>query len=1748
MNYLLGKQIKQYQIEALLGEGGMGVVYRAYDLNHDRFVALKVLHDHLSLQDNYRRHFLQEAEATANLDHPGIVKTLDYGHEGNLVFMAMEELKGGTLKEYIAQMRWGGRAVDVADALDVAGQIAEGLQYAHHKGIVHRDVKPSNILIAVDANGKKRVALADFGVATITNDASSDETGPFHGSLSYMSPEQYMGAPLDGRSDLYSLGVTLYEMLTGQLPFAFKSAANSAHQHINETPPLPSTLNSQIPPTVDGAVMRALAKKPEDRPGNGSLMAEEFYQIMPQAMVGGMAASAESNNSYAPQLAYQTPESVTQLENPALVARVDMASRVDFNSTWTQGAFRLFVIHQWERARIVSLDDNVISLGRSTKNQIVINDPTISRHHIQLERVGDGWQVIDLGGTNGTFLEGVALEPHMPEPWLGHQILRVGTYFLQWQPFAKRPAQQAPALPVSSESRPASGVIAAAGVVAAGVVAGAVMEGDEGEGTAEFMEAAVAFSNTDLIEIVGLPTQIQLTPGDENSFNVTVLNHGNAIEDATPSIVGLNQEWISFSDTELKLMPGDQHDVEVTINLPLDSQSTAGTHDMHFVIETQSQLRVDKAAEAIIEPFLSSDYDLHPQEIRERERTRLTVTNTGNQPVVYEISPSNNTDSVQFLFEKPNNVLDYDYKKDEIKKYITVAAGESANVEFYARPKRQWNRLPRRAIFVRTVRYPFIVELVTDDGEAETDSALDAEVAFAPLIGWLPLFLLLFLLCFGGSAAGYAVFTAQQALASANAELNTVQQESAAAQMEANVVGNRATEDAVAALATIQAAGSDEERASLAAQATADAAVSQATVVAAEAAASNAASAAATAAAARDEIVADNNNTNNDPPTNITLSTESVAENNTVNASIASISAEDPNLLDTNITFSLVSGTGGTNNDLFVIDGDQLIALNSFDFETKASYEILIEANDGNGGTYQEAFVIAVTNVDDDPVITVSNMSVDESTGTASVTVSLTGNSGQDISVNYITGDSGAKAGTDYSATNGSLVWEAGDTADKTISITIADDAFDETDETFNVAFSDASNAKLSADTLVVTITDNDGQPSISIADITVGENDSTATVTAVLSGTSGTDVTVAYATSDNTAAAGKDYTAASGTLTWAAGETGNQTFTISLTDDAVDESTEVIDVTLSKVTNATLSDATSTVSITDADSSPTITIADMTIGENNTSVDMTVTLAGSSSSVVTVDYAASAVTASSTDFTDGSSGTVTWAAEETGAKTFSISLSNDTIFEGDETFSVALDKAVNAIISTGTAVVTITDDDSIPAVSVADVSASESAGTIDVVVALSGASATNVTVSYVSSIDSSLGTSGASSADFTTVSGSLTWTAGDTGNKTVTIPLTSDNIDELDESFNFTLSNPTPSTSLQFANTGDETAKITITDDDAAPVLALASTAVTVTESAGPATINVSITGESSQVVTVDCVTANSGSTPAATSGSDYTALAAGSQTLTWAAGDTAAKSCSVVLATNDGNEPDSETFALNLSSAANATLDAANDNATVTISDSDAAPQISVSDFSLTEGDTGTNQSASFNVTLSSASESNVTVAYTVTAGTATVTDDYLISPVNGTVSFAAGETSKTVVVTVVGDDVFEADETVLIAIGGATDDIVGTTDVATILDASGTGTITNNDAAPNISVAVSSGNPFTETTGGVAVFEVSIDRLSSVTTTVQYDTASGTATSGTDFTALTAQTLTWGPNTNDTKLISVTITADNIYENPR
>lgn len=249
----------RYEIVSELGQGAMGVVYKATDPLIDRVVAIKTITLSLAQEekDEYEARFYQEAKAAGRLSHPNIVTIYDVGRSGDVAYIAMEFLQGRELRDILND----GQRLPVNFVLDVVAQVALGLAYAHENGIVHRDVKPSNIMVSADGH----VKITDFGIARMASAAVRTQTGMVLGSPKYMSPEQVMGKLTDQRSDIFSLGVMLYEMLTGQAPFAGENVNAIMYQTLNSVPPPPSTLNSSVPDMLNFIVAKALAKDIEDR-------------------------------------------------------------------------------------------------------------------------------------------------------------------------------------------------------------------------------------------------------------------------------------------------------------------------------------------------------------------------------------------------------------------------------------------------------------------------------------------------------------------------------------------------------------------------------------------------------------------------------------------------------------------------------------------------------------------------------------------------------------------------------------------------------------------------------------------------------------------------------------------------------------------------------------------------------------------------------------------------------------------------------------------------------------------------------------------------------------------------------------------------------------------------------------------------------------------------------------------------------------------------------------------------------------------------------------------------------------------------------------------------------------------------------------------------------------------------------------------------------------------------------------------
>jgi eukaryotic-like serine/threonine-protein kinase len=249
----------RYRLDEVIGRGGMSTVYRATDLSLDRVVAVKVAMDPLLERDPvYASRFKREARAAAGISNPGVATVYDAGADGPTRYIVMEYVEG---RDLAAILRDGGPLAP-SRAAGIAEQVADTLAAAHAAGIVHRDIKPGNIMVTPEG----RIKVLDFGIARTTDGVNLTQTASVLGTAPYMSPEQAMGQPADARSDIYSLGCVLYEMLTGKPPFMGDLPAAVLHQHVRVAPKSPRALNPDVPPALDALVLQMLAKSPEDRP------------------------------------------------------------------------------------------------------------------------------------------------------------------------------------------------------------------------------------------------------------------------------------------------------------------------------------------------------------------------------------------------------------------------------------------------------------------------------------------------------------------------------------------------------------------------------------------------------------------------------------------------------------------------------------------------------------------------------------------------------------------------------------------------------------------------------------------------------------------------------------------------------------------------------------------------------------------------------------------------------------------------------------------------------------------------------------------------------------------------------------------------------------------------------------------------------------------------------------------------------------------------------------------------------------------------------------------------------------------------------------------------------------------------------------------------------------------------------------------------------------------------------------------
>ncbi len=452
MTELSGLTLGQFLVLEQIGQGGMARVYKAYQTSLDRYVAIKVIAagDEEARDQAFLLRFASEARLIARLTHPNIVPVHDFGEQGGWAYIVMEYIPGGTLRDQLVQAEATTPRIALGHSIELIQQAALALDFAHSRGVVHRDVKPGNMLLrTVD-----QLLLSDFGIAAIleANKAFS-RSGANVGTPQYMAPEQGTpGATVDGRTDIYALGVVLFHCVTGQLPFYADTPVGILMQHMREPVPRPSALVPGLPQTVEQIILRAMEKDPAARFQQAREMADQLSVATAELRGMGVRMRVPARhfgNGEAPAMVPPTvrgdPDAPGTCFRCGAVndPRNRYCTSCGYDLSGRRAALDRFLLPNGRplRCRVLlrngplagrsfTLHQDATTLGRTVGNDIVLSDPTVSRFHARLVFHNGQWYLEDLNSSNGTCVNGVRIS--RPAPLVEGDELRLGDEVLDF--------------------------------------------------------------------------------------------------------------------------------------------------------------------------------------------------------------------------------------------------------------------------------------------------------------------------------------------------------------------------------------------------------------------------------------------------------------------------------------------------------------------------------------------------------------------------------------------------------------------------------------------------------------------------------------------------------------------------------------------------------------------------------------------------------------------------------------------------------------------------------------------------------------------------------------------------------------------------------------------------------------------------------------------------------------------------------------------------------------------------------------------------------------------------------------------------------------------------------------------------------------------------------------------------------------------------------------------------------------------
>ncbi len=659
MDTYIGHQLDQYKIEAHIGSGSSGTVYRATDLNLERAVALKLLKPSLTKQPARQQQILQAAQSASRLSHPAIVPFYNFGQQNGHLYLVTAHVDGISLERVLALLAQEDRVLRLDETLHIIAQIAEGLGYAHQAGILHGDLKPGNILLKSlerplrSGEPSLKAMLADFGLSPIPDTGipkglTPEMARPLQRYLPYLAPERQAGHTVDGRSDIYSLGVILHQLIAG----AQFAPLPDHRQPLRE-------LRPGVPADIANIVAKATAYAAADRYQMAEQLGDDLRQaasrltaadtllFAPQATVVDLRTLLDEDQATAlvqpsltslaetavPAPPPPQPDVQDEEENTPVLPVIGQAPQPEREPDQEPTILRaspppaigdqIVITGQGRAPRHFGMNKVQITIGRASDNDIVLSSLDVSRHHARLEQVGNGWRIVDVESRGGTFYNGRKINPKKPELWQPGQKLQIGPYFLQWQlagEIDSNPEAQTPAEPVTELFQVA----------------------------AEGSQVQASHSN---FSVALNPTQTTLAPGEQTHLQIDLFNQSSSILVVKISLTGLPEIATLAQDT-VSMTPGARATVPLTLQLPAVEQPLlAGQHPFQLLLHAEGP-PVETAVlqgQLTILPEEQFELSIWPAHVADGGTCRVMVRNDGNVHSTVQLTAQDPAGKLQFF-------------------------------------------------------------------------------------------------------------------------------------------------------------------------------------------------------------------------------------------------------------------------------------------------------------------------------------------------------------------------------------------------------------------------------------------------------------------------------------------------------------------------------------------------------------------------------------------------------------------------------------------------------------------------------------------------------------------------------------------------------------------------------------------------------------------------------------------------------------------------------------------------------------------------------------------------------------------------------------------------------------------------------------------------------------------------------------------------------------------------------------------